>query len=143
MRAAAFASEAEPDGYVSVGGGSVIDTCKAANLYADGYGVTGVCNDSVAVIQQATMGRADQYPLFMHDEVLFGELKKRLAESDLRDDPTYATLRKAIHALPSDVQPNGSLRARALKSIPWTEGTEPFDSTIAARKILAGAAAPA
>jgi alcohol dehydrogenase class IV len=33
-RAAAFASEAKPDGYVSVGGGSVIDTAKAANLYA-------------------------------------------------------------------------------------------------------------
>ena len=32
-RAAAFASEAGPDGYVSVGGGSVIDTAKAANLY--------------------------------------------------------------------------------------------------------------
>lgn len=33
-KAAAFASEAKPDGYVSVGGGSVIDTAKAANLYA-------------------------------------------------------------------------------------------------------------
>src|SRR5215218_4559081 len=33
-RAAAFASEARPDGYVSVGGGSAIDTAKAANLYA-------------------------------------------------------------------------------------------------------------
>jgi hydroxyacid-oxoacid transhydrogenase len=33
-RAAAFASETEPDGYVSVGGGSAIDTAKAANLYA-------------------------------------------------------------------------------------------------------------
>src|SRR6478609_9010159 len=33
-RAADFASETRPDGYVSVGGGSVIDTAKAANLYA-------------------------------------------------------------------------------------------------------------
>jgi hydroxyacid-oxoacid transhydrogenase len=34
IRAAVFATETEPDGYVSVGGGSAMDTAKAANLYA-------------------------------------------------------------------------------------------------------------
>jgi alcohol dehydrogenase class IV len=34
LEAAAFAREGRFDGYVSVGGGSVIDTCKAAILYA-------------------------------------------------------------------------------------------------------------
>lgn len=34
LQAAAFAREGRFDGYVSVGGGSVIDTCKAALLYA-------------------------------------------------------------------------------------------------------------
>jgi hydroxyacid-oxoacid transhydrogenase len=34
QEAARFAADGKFDGYVSVGGGSVMDTCKAANLYA-------------------------------------------------------------------------------------------------------------
>jgi alcohol dehydrogenase class IV len=34
LHAARFAAEGRFDGYVSVGGGSVMDTCKAANLYS-------------------------------------------------------------------------------------------------------------
>lgn len=34
LEAARFAADGSFDGYVSVGGGSVMDSCKAANLYA-------------------------------------------------------------------------------------------------------------
>ncbi len=116
----------------------VEDTARRLNLYADGYGLTGVCNDSVAVVQQAVMGRADQYPLMMHDDLLLGELKKRLSDGDPTGDSSYRALKKAISDLPSDARPNPSQQRRALASIPWEAGKEPFGSTVEARRILAG-----
>jgi hypothetical protein len=119
--------------------GDVIDqTAKKLNLYADGYGVTGVCNDSVAIVQQAVLGHIEQYPLMMHEELLMGELKKRLAQpaGTGPDAAMYQTLSDAISKVPSDIKPNASAKARALASLPWVDGKEPFQSTIGARKIL-------
>lgn len=111
-------------------------TAKAMNLYADGYGVTGVCNDSVAVVQQAVTGKATQYPLLMRDEVLYGALKERLSDADKSDDPAYRAIRKAMRELPTDLRRNDSQKERALASLPWAAGREPFVSSEEARRIL-------
>lgn len=115
----------------------VVNTAaREQNLYADGYGITGVCNDSVAVVQQATMGHADAYPLLMKDEVLYGALKELLSDADKADDPSLRAIRKAMKELPSDVVQNDSQKRRALASLPWAAGKEPFASSEQARKIL-------
>ena len=114
----------------------VQQSARKLDLYADGYGITGVCNDSVAVIEQATTGKADQYPLLMKDSVLTGELERRLSDGDTSDDALCKSLKRAIRDLPSDVRQNTSARERAKASIPWAKGAEPFQSTVDSRKIL-------
>ncbi len=116
----------------------VHQSAQKLNLYADGYGVTGVCNDSVAVVEQAMTGKAHEYPLVMKDASLLGELNRRLGDGDRSDDALCQSLKKAIAELPSDVRQNATSRGRALSSIPWSAGQEPFVSTIEARKILGG-----
>jgi hypothetical protein len=111
-------------------------TSKKMNLYADGYGVTGVCNDSVAVIEQAVMGKATQYPLLMKQGVLIPAIGQRLSDSDPTDDAEYLAIRNAINQLTSDVSISTTSRQRALASIPWAEGREPFHSTVTARRIF-------
>lgn len=114
----------------------VNSTSRDLNLYADGYGVTGVCNDSVALVEQALTGKSHEYPLLMNDTVFAGELKKRLSDTDTRDDATYKLISKAMKQLPTDTRMTPSSKARALASIPWVSGQEPFQSTVDARQIL-------
>ncbi len=113
------------------------DAAKAAGLAMNGYGVTGVCNDSVAVIQQAICGRVTAYPLFMRDAVLEPELNRRLGDANHKDDAALRELKAAMALSPSDDVASATAAARARASIPWPAGAEPFDSTVRARAILA------
>ncbi len=112
-------------------------SAQSMGLYADGYGITGVCNDSVAVVEQAITGHAEEYPLLMKDSSLMGEVQKRIA-NDPRDAADFKALKQAIKTLPSDATPNPSAGTRALQSLPWEKGNEPFQSTVDARRILGG-----
>ena len=114
------------------------DVAAAAGLAMNGYGVTGVCNDSVAVVQQAITGHSTGYPLFMRDQVLLPEIELRLHDRNRRDDAALRELKAAMALAPSDEAMNASSAARARASIPWQPGAEPFESTVRARAILAG-----
>lgn len=116
----------------------VQDAAKSLNLYMGGYGITGVCNDSVAVIQQAMTGSTTMYPLLMRDSVLTQELDKRLSDGVRRDDPAYRSLLESIKALPSDTEMTPTTQKRALSALPWEPGKEPLKSSEAARRILEG-----
>ncbi len=114
----------------------VNSSAKAEGLYASGYGNTGVCNDWNATIEQVMVGKADQYPLLMNDNTLVAAIKAKLTDADTSDNEAVTKIRAAIYQLPSDVNANGSAQRRALASIPWPEGQEPFQSTVDARKTL-------
>jgi hypothetical protein len=117
----------------------VVDASDRKRLANDGYGITGVCNDSVAVVEQAVLGRNTAYPLLMRDKELLPEIDRRLSNADADTTAKLQALRAAIVAVPSDDRKNASAAQRALASIPWPAGQEPFASTQEARRILAGA----
>ncbi len=111
-------------------------TAREQNLYAGGYGITGVCNDSVAVVQQAVTGSADSYPLLMKDAALSQAIKELRSDGDTSDDAALRKIQQAMRELPSDVTANASQKRRALASLPWAAGQEPFASSADARRIL-------
>ena len=115
----------------------IVAAAEKARLVVHGYAVLGVCNDSVAIIQQAVQGKVNSWPLFMLDELVLPELEQRIASG--QDVAAYEALRQAVAASPSDASENPTVRERALSSMSWEPGYEPFFSTIDARRILTGA----
>lgn len=111
---------------------------KDLKLAVGGYGATGVCNDTVAIVQHATTGTTTAYPLLMRDALVNKELDARLSDQDLKDDADYGRLRQAVGEVPSDKTKNASQRSRAASALPWAEGQEAFQSSVDARRILAG-----
>lgn len=93
--------------------------------------MTGVCNDSVAVISKIAADRIDEYPLLMNDSTLTTVL------DTFKADERYAKIASAIQAIPSDVTKSDSAATRALASITWSKGGDVFASTTEARHILA------
>ena len=123
---------------------SVIRAVAVQNhLAIDGYGATGVCNDSVAVVQKAVTGQANSYQLLINVDLLLPEIQTRLQAASGRPDGAadaadYTSLTTAVSAIASDVTLPPDAKQRAMLSLPWAGGDIPFVSSIGAQAILSG-----
>jgi hypothetical protein len=117
------------------------DAARGKGMMLAGYGVTGVCNDSVAIVQKALGGTVVSYPLLMKDSVMTDTLASRMQNENASDHQAYRLLSQAIEAVPSDDERNSTSWQRAANSIPWPQGAEAFHSTKRARQILDAAVA--
>ncbi len=91
---------------------------KLENLWLNGYGVMGVCNDSVAAVARAIRGRVDLYPLILDREVDVAALDRPDVARDPRDTELRRLLAEQVKALPSDLASEPTLRERALACLP-------------------------
>jgi alcohol dehydrogenase class IV len=152
--AALFAAEGRFDGYVSVGGGSVIDTCKAANLYAThpaefldyvnapigaGNPVPGALKPHIAC--PTTCGTGSECTGIAVFDLLSKQVKTGIASKRLRPslalvDPTttYSLPKNVVaasgfdvlsHALESYTARPYTMRARAAAR-PMSQGANPW-----------------
>jgi hypothetical protein len=133
LRGADAAEAIELAGHLS---DTINKTAKDLGLPFSGYGVLGVCMDSVAVVRHAMTGKIDYWPLVMRDELLMPQVAARLNDKRKSDDDEFGKILKSIQAAPSDAVANETARARMLASIPWSEGQEPFQSVVDARRAL-------
>ena len=108
---------------------------KKAGMGVEGYGLTGVCNDSVAIIQHAATGKTTCHPLLMLDETLQPELQGRIAAGGpLRD--VYQRLSRAIEQVPNDLGLAADAFARAKGSFAWPMATAPTLETYRAAQVF-------
>lgn len=116
---------------------TLIQTALTFNLYDLGYGATGVCVDSIAVIEWTVYGNMSLYPLLMEKYLVAPIVAEYLALAN-RNAGEYAKLAAGLYELASDSAVNPTLRQRAYNTITWPAGQEPFETVVKARAILSG-----
>lgn len=131
------------------------DIGKRENLFSNGYGLLGVCIDSVAPIQYILDGKTTIYPIMAAGEYrirtlrtidrlrekiinsLLGLVDSDFSKMDISDlDSIY----DAVKYMPNDNYLCPSKYEDTLKriraSLPWEEGEEPFVSVTIGKKII-------
>lgn len=152
--AARFSSEGQFDGYISVGGGSVIDTCKAANLYSahpaeflayvnapigEARAVPGPVKPHIAC--PTTCGTGSEVTGVAVFDLVARHLKTGISSKLLK--PTLALVDPAVAAsLPATVVASSGFDAlshalEAYTAVPYTRRRKPDNATL--RPVYQGA----
>jgi hypothetical protein len=135
-------------------GAQALDTARLSGLYMDvlqgiarendqfaqGYGQSGVCNDSVAVIQLAVgvIDAPTTYPLLINKD-LVGDYLERMVKERPHLAADYRRLQDAVRRMPLDRRVNSSAPGRILRSIPYESGSStPYPGFNDARRIFGG-----
>jgi hypothetical protein len=113
----------------------LLQTADKYNLYDLGYGATGVCVDSIAIIEYVYFNEMTLYPLLMEKYLVIPVVQQFLNVNN-RNAQHYTALLKALKYLPVDVWDNPTLKTRVNNTITWPPGKEPFECVIQARAIL-------
>lgn|GEM_PF-2284299 len=111
---------------------------KLEDMWLNGYGILGVCNDAVAAVQRAIRGKADLYPLLMDRKEDLAALMRPAKSLDPRDLEARKSLIKQVEALPTDHSSEATMRERALASLPTLADGSMLPSARSAKRILGG-----
>jgi hypothetical protein len=121
----------------------LLNVAEADHFIIDGYGETGVCNDSVALVEELVNQKNTAYPLLLQPKLILPEIDKELQSPTLPadDKARLQRLRDAVASYQPDNQAHKDpTRAnRILASLPWPEGQEAFPVAAQARNILQSA----
>lgn len=112
----------------------VNDTATESGLLGGGYGQTGICNDSVALLQQLVTGRTTIYPLAMDKDLMVKALDAKIAAGGSLA-ARWKEIRAAVLSLPRDTEADPTQPGRILDSIPFGD-TTPFPGADHARAVL-------
>lgn len=115
----------------------LIQTAVKNKLWDDGYGVSGVCDDSCGIIEVVTTGASTEYPNLMDKSFVVPEIYYRVQQrGDLSS--LYYDLLRIVNNMPVDWRgsPDPTVKARAAGTIVWPAGAEPFQCVVDARAIL-------
>jgi len=113
----------------------VNETAAANHLVGGGYGQTGICNDSVALLQQLVTGRTTIYPLAMDKALVGAALDAKIAAGGPLA-AKWKAIKAAVDELPSDLGTDPTQPGRILESIPFGPGSTPFPGADHAREVL-------